>query len=144
VELGMTRKQARAAFPRSSLHAAGDKDFFCLTPSGVDVGYATAALLKPLSSRQRKQLQGRVVWIWTADRSYAIDRIDTGAASAAAKRALPNGTVVSARGDRWYFARAGSATAAFELRGGHVVQVGIAAPQLTRDANADRRFISGF
>jgi hypothetical protein len=144
LKLGMTRKQARAAFPHSLLQASGDQDFFCLTPTGVDVGYATVALLKPLPSKQRAQLRGRVALIETASSDYTIDGVAPGATLGRAKRALAHGTTVTVHGNQWYFARAGSATAVFELRDGHVVQVGITAPRLTRNAKADRAFISSF
>ncbi|MGH2843752.1 MAG: putative Ig domain-containing protein, partial [Solirubrobacteraceae bacterium] len=45
IKLGMTRRQARAAYARSSRRTTADTDLFCLTPAGIRVGYATSRVL---------------------------------------------------------------------------------------------------
>ena len=60
VKLGMTRAQARHAYTHSSDRGKRYEDFFCLTPIGVRVGYASPALLKTLPASERKRFEGRV------------------------------------------------------------------------------------
>ena len=81
VELGMTREQARRAFAHSSSRGKKYQDFFCLTPSGVRVGYASPKLLRTLPSKERNRLEGRVVWASTANEYYALDGIRPARAS---------------------------------------------------------------
>ncbi len=89
--LGMTRRQARHAFVHSSDRGKRYEDFFCLTPIGVRVGYASPKLLNTLPSQQRKRLQGRVVWASTANAYYALHGIRPGATLAAASTHLKLG-----------------------------------------------------
>jgi hypothetical protein len=142
--LGMTRKRARAAYPRSTLRATAYEDFFCLIPIGVRDGYPSPRLAKALSPAHRRQFAGRVIWISTANRRYAIDGIRPGAMLTAAERALPHGHLLAVGANDWYFAPAGPATAVLEVHGGLVQEVGIATKQLTRTRAADRRFITSF
>jgi hypothetical protein len=57
IRLGMTRGQARRAYSHSSTCDFRYKDFFCLTPRGIRVGYASTAPTQcapsPTASRRR-------------------------------------------------------------------------------------------
>jgi hypothetical protein len=141
ITLGMTRKGARAAYPHSSLRSTANVDSFCLTPTGITVGYPTAHLLARLSPRQRAGFTGRVIWVLTANARYALHGIRAGATLASARLALVHETLVTRRGRQWYFALAGRTTALLEIRNGVVQAVGIAAGRFTGSRKAQRALI---
>jgi hypothetical protein len=91
VKLGMTVAQARHAYTRSSDRGNAYKDFFCLTPFGVRVGYASPKLLHSLSSSEQRKLKGRLVWISTDNARYAVHGIRARSTLQAAEKALPHG-----------------------------------------------------
>ena len=142
--LGQTRKQALSAYAHHKDHSTPDTDLFCLTPSGVEVDYPSAALLTGDSKKQRAKLDGHVIWLETANAHYAIDGIYPGATLAAAQRALPHGALADAAGSEWYLARHGAVTAVIEAGGGIVQQVGIASKQFTGGAKSDKAFLKAF
>ena len=144
LRLGMTRRQARAAYAHSALRVSGDEDFFCLQPIGVRDGYASPRLRRTMPPARWKRLAGRVVWISTANPFYAIDGISPGATLTAAQRRLPRGDSERIGRNEWYLAPAGSATAVLKVRGGVVQEVGIATRQLTQTVRADRAFLTSF
>jgi Pro-kumamolisin, activation domain/Putative Ig domain len=141
LRLGMTRAQAKRAYPHSRRRGRGSSETFCLTPFGIEAGYATPALLGGRVSGRRAGLLGRVVWLLSADPRYAVDGVAPGATVAAARRALRGGTLVRAGGGRWYLARAGRATAVLGIHGGIIRQVGIASRLLTASRGADRMLL---
>ena len=61
LHLGMTRAHARRACRHSSDRGHRYEDFFCLTPIGVRVGYASPALVRRALKRRRSGLLERVV-----------------------------------------------------------------------------------
>ncbi len=140
IKLGDTRAQSEHAYRHSSRRGSADEDFFCLTPIGLRVGYASSKL-----PAARKDLQSRVIWISTASAFYAIDGVRTGATVTAAAKILRLGKVfhVSANND-WYLAPAGRATAVLEARGGIVQEIGIADKRLTKRRIAERTFLTSF
>jgi hypothetical protein len=142
--LGMTRKQARHAYSHSSNRGYKYKEFFCLTPHGVRVGFASPKLLRGLSKRAARNLSGRVVWISTDYYGYAIRGIRAGATLSAAERALPHGYLFRVGKNQWYIARAGSASAVLKVRNGVVQEVGIADLRLTRTHKRDRELMTSF
>ncbi len=144
IRLGMTRRQARAAYTHSAVRGTADEDFFCVAPIGIRDGYASPRLRRTLSPPRWKRVAGRVVWISTANPFYAIDGISPGATLTAARRRLPGGDHERIGGNEWYLAPAGRATAVLKVRGGVVQEVGIATRQLTRTAKADRAFLTSF
>jgi hypothetical protein len=133
----MTRSQARAAYRGASLRSASYQDLFCLTPSGLRVGYPSPALLRAFGAAQRRQLTGHAIWATTANSRYSTGAIRPGARLAAAKRALGAATVIRLGGVAWYFLPGQSATVVVQVRAGAVREVGIATRQLTRTAKAD-------
>jgi subtilase family serine protease len=141
ITLGMTRKRARAAYAHSSLRSTANVDSFCLTPTGIIVGYPSAHQLARLGRRQRAGFTGRVIWVLTANARYALHGIRAGATLASARRALPRGNLVTRRGTQWYFAPAGRITALIEIRNGVVQAVGIATGRFTGSRNAQRALI---
>jgi hypothetical protein len=61
IKLGMTKAQAQRAYTHSSTRGFPYKDFFCLTPDGVRVGFASPKLRAELPRGERAKLTGRVV-----------------------------------------------------------------------------------
>jgi hypothetical protein len=82
VTLGMTRARARHAYSHSSDRHKQFEDFFCLTPIGVRVGYASPKLLDTLPTGKRGHLSNRVIWASTSSGYYAVHGIRPGAPSA--------------------------------------------------------------
>jgi YVTN family beta-propeller protein len=144
VTLGMTVAQARHAYTRSSDRGNAYKDFFCLTPYGVRVGYASPKLLRSLSSSERGKLKGRVVWISTDNARYADHGIRAGSTLQAAEKALPHGYYFRVGLNYWYLAPAGAATAVLKVRNEIVDEVGIADKALTGSHKADRTLMTSF
>jgi hypothetical protein len=143
-KLGMTQKQARRAFTHSSDRGFKFKDFFCLTPFGERVGYASPKLLKTLPRRDRRRLARRVVWISTDNARYAINGIRAGATLQAAEMAIPRGFYFRVGKNFWYLAPAGAATAVLKVRHDIVEEIGIADKRLTRSHHDDRTLMTSF
>jgi hypothetical protein len=144
VRLGMTRTQARRAFTHSSRRGKRYEDFFCLTPIGVRVGYASPAQLELLPKQDRQQLQARVVWASTASAYYTIRGIRPGATFASARKRLRTGAAFHIGLNDWYMARNGASTAVLKVRHGIVEEIGSANHELTKSRNAQRSFIKSF
>jgi 6-phosphogluconolactonase (cycloisomerase 2 family) len=144
LHLGMTRAQARRAFTHSSSRGERYEDFFCLTPIGVRVGYASPKLLALVKPGQRRSLRGRVVWASTSSGYYAISKIRPGATIAAAKRVLHVGAAIPIGLNDWYFAAIRGSSAVLKVRHGVVQEIGIADRALTRTRKQQRKFMSSF
>jgi hypothetical protein len=142
--LGMTQHQARHAYTHSSNRGFQFKDFFCLTPFGIRVGYASPKLLKTLPRHQRRRLAGRVVWISTDNARYAIKGIRAGATLTTARLALPHGDYFRVGKNYWYLAPAGTTTAVLKVRHNIVEEIGIADKHLTRSHKANRNLMTSF
>lgn len=130
--LGMTRKRARAVYRLRLAQGSRYEDVFCLTPLGIRVGYASPKLLRTLPRRQRRRFQGRVVWISTANRFYALRGIRAGTGQAGARRHLRTGRAFHVGRNAWYFSANGASTALLEVRRGVIQEIGV----------ADRRLVS--
>jgi hypothetical protein len=141
VRLGMTRLQTRRAYRLSSSWSTPDQDFFCLSPVGVRVEYASSAMLRGHSTAQRRAMLGRVMLALTANRHYALDGIRPGARLAVARRALGAGNLFHIGINWWYFVAHRSWTAVLKVRHGIVAEVGVADERLTRGRSAQLAFI---
>ena len=144
VRLGMTRKQAKQAFPRSSTHNKRYEQFFCFTPIGVRVGYASPKLLRTLPASERRGLRGHVIWASTSNAHYAFNGVRVGSTLSSARRRLGGGNLFHVGLNHWFFAREGSITLVLKVRRGTVRELGIANHSLTRGRRAQRRFIRSF
>ncbi len=141
VRLGMTRLQTRRAYRLNSTWSQPNQDFFCLSPIGVRVEYASSAMLHRLPAGARRALLGRVVLALTANTHYALDGIRHGATLRAARRALGTGNLFHIGINWWYFAPHGSWTAVLKLHHGIVAEVGIADGRLTTNRKTQLAFI---
>lgn len=109
VRLGMTRAQARHAFTRSSDRGKRFQDFFCLTPIGVRVGYASTSLQRTLSRGEARRVKGRVILALTSNPHYSIAGVRPDVTSfARARRLLGRGNVYHVGLNYWYENRVGS------------------------------------
>ncbi len=144
VRLGMTRGQARRAFVRSSNRGKRYEDFFCLTPIGVRVGYASPKLVRTLALAQRQRVRGRVVWASTANTFYSLRGVRPGMALLLARRRLALGRGFHVGLNWWYFAPGGSSRALLKVRHGIVEEIGIAETALTRTRRAQLVFLRSF
>jgi hypothetical protein len=144
VTLGDTKKQAEHAFTHSSSRGQRYEDFFCLTPIGIRVGFASPKLLDTLPAGKRKALEGRVIWISTSSAYYAVDGIRPGATIAAAEKKLKLGKEFAIGANDWYLGPAGSATAVLKVRRGLVEEIGIGDKALTSSRKAQRTFLTSF
>jgi hypothetical protein len=139
----LTRARARRAFTHSSNRGRRHQDFFCLTPIGVRVGYASPTLLNTLSRSARKHVQGRVVWASTSSAFYTVRGIRPGATLTAA-RSLGLGAPFRIGLNDWYTAPNGSSIAVLKVRHGIVQEIGIADKQLARTRKAQGTLMSSF
>jgi len=145
VRLGMTRAQARHAYSHSSNRGRRYEDFFCLTPIGVRVGYASPKLLGRMPRRRRGRYRGRIVWASTSDVHFAVDGVRPGTTVRAARRMIHHlGMPFEVGLNDWYLARIAGATAVLKVRHGVVEEIGIADLALTRTRAADRIFVHSF
>jgi hypothetical protein len=132
VTLGMTRTRAQHLYRRHSDHGKQYEDFFCLTPIGVRVGYASPALLKTLSKPERTSLRGRVVWASTANPYYSLDGVHAGESLTTASQKLDTEPAIHIGVNDWYLARKANYTAVLKVRGDVVAELGIASNALTK------------
>ncbi len=145
VRLGMTRAQARRKYSHSSNRGRRYEDFFCLTPVGVRVGYASPKLLGRVPRRQRGRYRGRIVWASTSDVHFAVEGVRPGVTVRVARQMIRRlGAPFQVGRNDWYLARIAGATAVLKVRHGVVEEIGIADLALTRTRAADRIFLRSF
>ncbi len=144
LRLGMTAAQAHRAYPDSSARHQRYLDFFCLTPFGVRVGFASPRILKTLPASERGAYSGRVVWASTSSPVYGVRGVRPGATLASARKDLPGGNLLRVGKNDWYLAPAGAATAVLKVRQGVVQEIGIGDKSLTRTRSAQFVFMTSF
>jgi sugar lactone lactonase YvrE len=142
--LGLTRAQEHRAFRHSSSRGKRYEDFFCLTPIGVRVGYASPRIIGKHPTDARADLAGHVIWISTSSAYYSVAGIRPGATVTAAAAKLKLGPVFVIGVNDWYFAPVGPATAILKARHGVVEEIGIAENQLTSGRRSQRTFLTSF
>jgi Secretory lipase len=144
VHLGMTRAQARKAYADSSNRGKRYEDFFCLSPIGVRVGYASPKLLRSVPRARRQGLRDRVVWASTSDIFFTVKGVRPGTTVKAARKDLKLEKPFHVGLNYWYLAPNGKSTAVLKVRHGIVEEIGIGDKQLTRTRKADRAFLNSF
>jgi hypothetical protein len=142
--LGMTRAQAHRAFTHSNTRGQRFEDFFCLTPRGIRVGYASNKALTTVPARARKALRGRVIWVSTSYAFYAVHGVRAGSRLAAARRHLKLAGPFHIGLNYWYLAPNGGSTVVLKVRHGIVQEVGIANAKFTRGQKAQLTFLKSF
>jgi 6-phosphogluconolactonase (cycloisomerase 2 family) len=142
LSLGMTKAQAHRAEPHSRIEAHKTNELFCLTPAGLRAGFAPGSLLSTLTTPERRQYTGRVVWITTANARYAIRGVRVGESVKSAAKSLKLGKLIAVSGHHWYVVPDGPATAILQASRGVVTEVGIAAKPLTRTGAALKKLLA--
>ena len=144
VKLGDTRSQAAKAYTHSSNRGKQYEDFFCLTPIGVRVGFASPALLRTLPKSEQGKLAGHVIWASTSSAYYTIDGIRVGATVAAARLKLKLTGPIHIGLNDWYIAPNGTSTAVLKVRHGVIEEIGIGDKSLTGTHAAQLNFFKSF
>jgi ABC-2 type transport system ATP-binding protein len=144
VTLGMTRKNARRALRFSATHGRKYMDFFCLSPIGIRVGYATPKLLRAQSRATQRHLHGRVVLVLTANRRYSLRHARPGARLASVARKLHVGRPFRVGLNTWYVAPRRGANGILKVRHGVIQEIGLVNRQLTTGRARQRRFLRSF
>jgi isoquinoline 1-oxidoreductase alpha subunit len=144
VKLGMTRAQAKHAYTHSSHRGKHFEDFFCLSPAGVRVGYASPQLLKTLSAHERKKVEGRVIWASTSNAFYALHGVRPGTTIAVARKHLKLTGPLHVGLNSWFLAPNGPSTAILKVRGGKVEEIGIGEKALMHGHHAQVAFLKSF
>jgi hypothetical protein len=144
ITLGMARSRARYPYRHHSNRGKQYEDFFCLTPIGVRVGYASPILLKGLSRSEQAKVRGRVVWASVSNPYYSLDGIRAGESIATASRVLGTEPPFHIGLNYWYLARKATYTAVLKVRGGVVEELGIADNALTKTRKAQNVLMHSF
>ena len=145
IHLGMTQAQARRAYSHHTDRGKQYEDFFCLTPIGVRVGYASPKLLKTLASAEQKRLKNTVVWASTSNPHYALDGVRAGESVLTATAQLDDTAPPLHIGlNYWYLAVKSGLTLVMKVRGHAVQEVGIAISSLTQSLQQQNTLMHSF
>jgi hypothetical protein len=119
-------------------------DFYCLYPTGIRAGYPSPRLLRSLSARERRRVEGRVVLVLTSASYYSLRGVRPGATLADAAKVLKVGKPFHIGLNYWYLAPFGHVRAVLKVRHGTVEEIGIANASLTAGRRAAFRFMKSF
>ncbi len=119
-------------------------DFFCPAHGGIRVGYPSPTLLRSVSSRKRRSVNGRVVLVLTASPHFALRGVRVGAKLAAVARRLRIGRGFSIGLNRWYLASGRVSQGVLKVRHGVIEEIGIANGQLTKNRRLAMTFLESF
>jgi hypothetical protein len=140
----MTRVRARRAFVSSSTRGRLYMDFFCLSESGIRVGYASPKLLRSLSRSERARVGGKAVLVLTANHDYSLRGVRPGAKLSAVARTLHVGKGYKVGLNTWYLAPNGSSRGVLKVRHNQVQEIGIADKRLTSTRASARHLLESF
>jgi hypothetical protein len=142
----MNRSRAHHLFARWSTRGRRYMDFFCLSPIGIRAGYPSPALLRALPRKERRQVQGRVVLVLTANHHYALRGVHPGARLANVARRLGIGKGFGIGLNWWYLTPNGPSHGVLKVRHGIIEEIGIADKRLTGSKSRAvlRRFLKSF
>jgi hypothetical protein len=119
-------------------------DFFCLSKSGIRVGFPSPTLLRSLPHAKRAKYKGRVILALTASHSYALHGVRVGASVHAVAKKLQASRAYVVGLNTWYLTPNGSSRGILKVRHGKIEEIGIANKALTGSPNAIKRFLRGF
>jgi hypothetical protein len=144
IRLGMTRAAVRRRLGKFSTRHRRFMDFYCLYPTGIRAGYPSPRLLRSLSARERRRVEGRVVLVLTSASYYSLRGVRPGATLADAAKVLKVGKPFHIGLNYWYLAPFGHVRAVLKVRHGTVEEIGIANASLTAGRRAAFRFMKSF
>jgi putative CocE/NonD family hydrolase len=145
--LGMTRKQVRRAFPDNSTSSTRGRaymDFFCLSKSGIRVGFPSPRLLRSLPGAKRANYKGHVILALTASHSYALHGVRIGASLHAVAKKLHASPAYVVGLNTWYLTPNGPSRGILKVRHGKIQEIGVANQALTGSPAQIKRFLRGF
>jgi hypothetical protein len=119
-------------------------DFFCLTPIGIRVGYASTKLRHGLTSAAWRRVRGRVVIATTANQHYALHGVRPGTPVVKAEHRLHLGHPFHVGLNHWYLTPGRLVRALVKVRHGRIEEIGIANGRLTSNRAATARFLRSF
>lgn len=144
LKLGMKRDRARKLFVHWSGRGRRDMDFYFICPNGIRAGYPSPALLRSLSKRERRAVNGRAVLLLTANRHYALHGVKPGRRLAQVAHRLHVGRAYKIGLNTWYLTPNGPSRGLLKVRHGIIQEVGIVNRQLTVGVPATLRFLRAF
>jgi hypothetical protein len=144
VRLGMKRAVARRALRFSSTRGRRYIDFFCLSNSGIRLGYPSPKLLDLVPSRQRRRLKGRVVLALTANNHYTLHGVRLGAKLSRVRGRLHLDKGYKVGLNWWYLAPSGPSRGILKVRHNRIEELGIVNKRLTATRAGARRFLRSF
>jgi hypothetical protein len=119
-------------------------DFYCLRVLGIRAGYPSGKLLRSLSHKQQRRVQGRIVLALTANHHYALHGVRPGTKLRKVKRKLHVGRHYTVGRNSWYLVPNGSSHGVLKVRHGVIQEIGITDKRLTGSVRADRKFLRTF
>jgi hypothetical protein len=113
---------------------------FCLSDGRhLRIGYPSAGLLRRVSRRERNRIRGRAIFMTTSSAHYAAFGVRPGVRPhRLAGRRFRVGL------NTWVLRRGKRATVLFKVRGGRVLEVGLADRRLTSTRSKARRYLRSF
>ena len=143
--LGRRRDANRRPYPPTSLlRGRGPVDRFCIVGGGrVRVGYAGSGLLRGLTRGERRRVAGRAVLALSSSGAHRLRGLRKGSKASTVRKRLVGERRYRLGRDVWYLAWGRSARVVVRVRGGRVVELGLADLRLTLKKTA-RRFLRGF
>jgi hypothetical protein len=144
ITLGVTRAAARHALRFSATRGRRYMDFFCLSLTGIRVGYPSATLLRGQSRAAQRRLRNHAVLVLSSNRRYALRGVRPGGRLAPAARRLHTGRPFHVGRNDWYFVTRGGANGLLKVRHGAIEEVGLVNRSLTTGRARQRRFIRSF
>ncbi len=145
LRLRMARATARRMYPRWSTRGRRYMEFYCVTPIGIRAGYPSNALLRSLSRKLRRAVQGRAVLLLTANRHYALRGVRPGARLSKVRKRLKIGRGYRIGLNTWYLTPNGASHGLVKVQHGVIEEVGNVDKQLTsRGQRRTFRFLNSF
>lgn len=144
LKLGFSQARARRTLTKFTVTRNG-MDNFCLAHGfGIRAGYPSAKLLRPLSSRLRRQVEDKIVIALTANSHYALDGIRPRTSLATIKSRLRGSKPYFIGRNTWYVIDGKQSNGLLKVQRGEIEEVGIVSRKLSHGRRATRRILSSF
>jgi Beta-propeller repeat len=144
--LGRSRTSQRRVIKGTLRSRRGGIDRYCVTGGGaLRIGYPTARLLRARSLRSRvKKRQGKALLALTSSKRFTSHRLRVGDTTSTLRKRLHHARHIRVGRNTWYLAAGQGNRLLFQVRDGHIRQLGIADKSLTRSRTQARSFLRGW
>ncbi len=143
--LGMPQARARALLPRFTVQKFKFDDFCLHSRFGIRAKYADSVLLKTAPAGLAAKTRGRIVIALTSCGHYRLKGVKSGNRLAANARRLHVGKRFRVGRNDWYLLPFDpQADGVLKVRGGKIVEIGIADKRFLKTAKAQRYFFFKF